>query len=275
MDDDARRGRARPPRSAWAIDKAERALRLPLRDRPTRSTPTTRRSAAPGRDGEPAEAVLLLPPARTSGCGASSRARAGRGRRDRAGRDARRRARSGPVEPADAARGDRAVGVQARRPPSPASRTRARSRCCPTARSRRADDAAARRGGPRPRRRREEQRRSVRPLARRDDARLRRDRRLPARVPPHLLRRAVRAAVRATATTATPGRVDAATPERRAVRGRRPRRARRSGARASSSATTTTRWSCCSTRSATRRSRSSCVLERAARRPPARRRLPL
>ena len=139
-------------------------------------------------------------------------------------------------------------------------RTRARCTCGPTATSCRVDDAPSPTRCARARRGRGDAA-LVRPLARGHDARLRGDRRLPARVHPVLLRRAVRAAVRALRQLR--GRARARAAVGRAVRGRRARRARRSGARASSSATTTTRWSCSSTRRATRRSRStSCASAR-------------
>ena len=197
-----------------------------------------------------------LLPQRGPRAAAVLRRRARRGRRDRAGarRGAPRR-RAG--RPGRRCRSDRPVGDEARdralaargggRRPRAARR---RGRARPTTRRRRRGDARRRRGGGEAAR--------VRPLARGHDARLRGDRRLPARVHPVLLRRAVRAAVRALRQLRGGARRGARRPTSRSRSARASRTG--SGARASCSATTTTRSSCCSTRSATRRWRSrSCA----------------
>ena len=96
----------------------------------------------------------------------------------------------------------------------------------------------------------------LRALPRGHDARLRRDRRLPAGVRARVLRRAVRAAVRQ--LRQLPRRPHGGRDARTTCRSRSARGSpTASGARASCSATTTTRSWSCSTRSATRRSRST------------------
>ena len=92
-----------------------------------------------------------------------------------------------------------------------------------------APDAAAAPGGAGGGGRRRGEPARVRPLAGRHDARLRRDRRLPPRLRPVLLRRAVLAAVRQLRHLPRRPRRGRRAARRRAVRGRRPRGARRLG----------------------------------------------
>ena len=172
-----------------------------------------------GRDGEPAEIVLFYR-SEDVGPAALLRGRARRGRRARAG--ARRRARGG-VPATSSRRSRRSLARRSSRPRCRGWRTRARCACAMDGAVAPVSDAPPRRGRARRRRGRGDAA-LVRPLARGHDARLRRDRRLPARVPALVLRRAVRAAVRVLRQLRGGARERAA--GGRAVPGRRPRRPR-------------------------------------------------
>ena len=183
------------------VDKAERALGLPRRDRRV-----ARRLLPGGRARRP-------------------RRRAGRGVLFYRAEDVglRRFFAGGQVEVATRSRTVLdAVGEPAARSSRPRCRRRPSSRRRKLATARRAARGGRRGGGapdgevaPAPTRRRAEADRGggrgggaaprVRPLARGHDARLRGDRRLPARVRPVLLRRAVRAAVRELRQLRRPG----------------------------------------------------------------------
>ena len=125
-----------------------------------------------------------------------------------------------------------------------------------------ADDAPARAGRrSRPRPGRGEPAR-VRPLARGHDARLRRDRRLPARFVLSYFGEPFDAARAGTATTARRGRAEAAAPPTTCRSRRRARRARRLGRGRRPALRRRRASSCSSTTSATRRSRSRSCVER-------------
>ena len=221
-----------------------------------------------GRDGEPAEAVLFY---RSEDLGLR-RFFSGTGHVevDEIGQVlAAVREHDGPVEPA--ALQEETELSQTKLTTAVSRLEEAGARRGAAERRGRARRRRAAAGGGDPRRRRGGgEAAQLRPLARRHDARLRRDRRLPPRVRAVLLRRAVRAAVRE--LRQLPGGARGAGARRPTSRSRSAAGSRTgSGARASCSATTTTRSSCCSTRSATRRSRSTWCASAGCSRPPERR----
>ena len=215
------------PRSAWASTSRTSAACSTPRSR-SRSTPTTRRSAAPAATASPPRRASSTAP-RTSGCGASSPARARRGRRDRAACSTPSRAHDGPVD-ADGAAATRPACAQTKLATAlsrledagaldvlPDGRGRA-----PPATTAPGEAVAAAAEA-------QEHRRAF-DRSRVDMMRAYAEtQRLPARVPARLLRRAVRAAVRELRQLRG-GHRATRRPARRAVPGRRARRATASGA---------------------------------------------
>ncbi len=185
---------SRRPRSAWASTRPTCASCCTPRW-PTRSTATTRRSAAPGATASRREAVLFY---RQEDLGLRTFFASG-GVDEQALQQGRRRWCSHadePVEPTDAG----ARRWTCRRPGWPGwstcSSRPARSRSATTARSPPPTTTRRpQRGAPSGRRGRRVAPQG-RAVAGRDDARLRRDDRLPAAVPARLLRRDARRAVR-------------------------------------------------------------------------------
>ena len=205
---------------------------------PSRSTPTTRRSAGPAATARPPRRCSSTAP-RTSACAASSPAAARSTSPSSATVYEAVREAGGPVEPS---------ALQTATELSQTKLSTAVARLeeagavevLPDGEVAPAEDGPGRAGGDRGRGRAGGQPARARPLAGGHDARLRGDRRVPARLRPLLLRRAGRRAVRELRQLrGGPRRGGRAA--RRTCRSRSARASRTAtGARASSSATTTT-----------------------------------